>query len=281
MSPHLPIPAQVYQGSGMGEVFYRNTGVGNPVVCIHGSLGSSRQWQPLTELLQDRYEIFSPDLYGYGKSPAWSGDREMTVDDELDLLAPVFQLANGGLSLIGHSWGGAVAIKAALKYRQKLKSLVLFEPALWSLLTFDAPESSAMREISRIYYRTLHSIEQENWVTAAKDFLDYWVGPDVWEKMTDSQRGETVVGMRAVRNDWHGSFNDPTPLSVFSVIDAPVLLLTGSKSPAAAKYLVGKIGAALKNANIVEIENAGHMGPITHADQVNLVVEEFLDATNP
>ncbi len=264
----------------MSEVFYQRSGIGNSVICFHGSLASSTQWQSLTDRISHRYEVFCPDLYGYGKSPAWSGEREMTVDDELNLLGPVFQAANDQLNLIGHSWGGAVALKAALEHRQSLKSLILFEPALWSLLTFEAPDNSATQEISLIRDRTLHNMGRGNWAIAAEDFLNYWVGPDIWQKMTENQRLETVTGMRAVRNDWHGSFNDPTPLSFFSVIDIPVLLLTGTKSPAAAKCLVKKIGAALKNANVVEIENAGHMGPVTHADQVNLIVEEFLHATN-
>ncbi len=264
----------------MNEVFYRKAGAGNPVICIHGSLRSSIQWQSLSDRLSNRYEVFSPDLYGYGNSPVWPGHREMTVDDEVELLAPVFQTANSELNLIGHSWGGAVALKAALKFRHKLKSLVLFEPALWSVLTFEAPGNPATGEISQIRYRCARDMESGNWTAAAESFLDYWAGHDVWRKMSEKQQKEIVAGMHAVRNDWHASFNDTTPLSPFTVIDAPVLLLTGSNSPNAARFLTKMIAAALKNANLAEIVNAGHMGPITHADQVNLIIEDFLNKAN-
>ncbi len=204
----------------------------------------------------------------------------MTVDDEIDLLEPVFRAVDGQLNIVGHSWGGAVALKAGLKYRRKLKSLVLFEPALWSLLATDAPDSSALREIMQIRRNSARSMQQGDWSAAAQSFLDYWAEPETWQKMTERQREETVAGMRAVKNDWHGSFNDPTPLSVFSVIDAPVLMLTGSKSTDAAEFLARMLGSALKNAKVAEIDNAGHMGPVTHADQVNLQVEKFLRQTN-
>ncbi len=264
----------------MNEVFYRQSGVGNSVICIHGSLSSSRQWQPLTDALSDRYEVFSPDLFGYGKSPIWPGRSEMTVDDEVDLLAPVFVAAKDELNIIGHSWGGAVAIKAALKSHKKLKSLILFEPALWSLLATAVPDSSATREILEIHLTCARDMQSGNWKGAAESFLKYWAGPDIWQKMNEKQRADTVAGMPAVRNNWHGSFSDSTSFSAVTSIDAPVLLLTGSKSPCAARVLVELIASALKNANVVEIDGAGHMGPITHSSQVNQTIADFLQSAN-
>ncbi|MCP5085445.1 MAG: alpha/beta hydrolase [Rhodobacteraceae bacterium] len=264
----------------MGEVYYRQTGAGNGVICIHGSLSSSRQWLMLMNQLSDRYEVFAPDLHGYGKSPIWPDHRKLTVDDEVNLLAPVFAAAKDNLNIIGHSWGGAVALKAALKYRKRLRSLVLFEPALWSLLTSAVPDSPATQEISQIRSVFLRDMENGNWRAAAENFLNYWAGPGTWQKLNEKQREETLVGMPAVQNNWLGSFNDPTQLARFTSIEAPVLLLTGSRSPHAARTLVEALASTLRKPKVVVIDDAGHMGPITHADQVNQIIESFLENAN-
>ncbi len=260
----------------MAEAYCRQAGKGRGVVCIHGSASSSLQWRSLMDRLSNRYQFFAPDLYGYGKSPAWRARQKMSVSDEVRLLESVFESIPTGMSLIGHSWGAAVALKTALRYRQKLVSLVLFEPAQWSILIAEVPDSPASQEILRVRDHTLHFMERGNWLAAAECFLEYWVGLDIWNEMTNTRRMEVANSMHAVRHDWHASFHDPTTLSDLATIDVPVLLLTGSESPTAARTLVQMIGTSLPLAKITEMSGVGHMGPITHSDQVNQVIEEFL-----
>ncbi len=226
--------------------------------------------------LSDRHRVLAPDLYGYGNSPAWCQHREMTADDEVDLLAPVFEPQTSRLILIGHSWGGAVALKAALKYRSRLKLLILFEPALWSLLINEALHGAEGREISKVRDDSLDFMKQGNWSGAAEHFLCYWTGPDTWNRLGDTRRLSLTGSMPAVRNDWHASFNDPTLLSEFGLIDVPVLLMTGIGSPLPARALVRLLGEHLSWARIVDMAGLGHMAPITHADPVNDMIEEFI-----
>ncbi len=62
---------------------------------------------------------------------------------------------------------------------------------------------------------------------------------------------------------------DTTPASAYRVIDAPVLLLGGQKTPAAARKVVQHLGESLSRVRVVTVAGAGHMGPLTHADVVN------------
>lgn len=124
---------------------FRETGAGPAIVCLHSSASSSGQWRALTERLADRFKVIAADLYGCGKTPAWPSDHPMYLDDELERLSPAFRAAGDRFHLIGHSYGVAIALKAALKDPQRLISLVLYEPVLFSVLVTGAPQSPAAR----------------------------------------------------------------------------------------------------------------------------------------
>jgi pimeloyl-ACP methyl ester carboxylesterase len=85
--------------------FFRGSGEGEAVVCLHASASSSGQWRSLMELLGKRHRLIGPDLVGYGRSPAWQDDRHLWLNDEVDSLAPVLDAAGQRFSLIGHSYG--------------------------------------------------------------------------------------------------------------------------------------------------------------------------------
>ena len=99
------------------RVSYREAGTGNAVVCLHASASSSAQWRPLMDRLAGRFHTLAADLYGSGRSPAWPGERPLWLADEVALLEPVFEAAGPRFHLVGHSYGGAVALRAALRPR--------------------------------------------------------------------------------------------------------------------------------------------------------------------
>lgn len=105
--------------------FYRESGGGPAVVCLHANASSSRQWLPLMEYLAPRYHVLAADLYGAGKSPAWAEERPLTLRDELTLLEPVFARARGPVTIVAHSYGAAVALIAALEHPERVHALAV------------------------------------------------------------------------------------------------------------------------------------------------------------
>lgn len=71
------------------------------------------------ERLAERFHLIAADLYGCGKSPVWPDPRPMWIDDQIALLAEVFERAGERFHLVGHSYGGAIALKAALGFKQR------------------------------------------------------------------------------------------------------------------------------------------------------------------
>ena len=256
----------------------REAGTGPAVVCLHSSASSSSQWRALTDRLAPRYRVIAADLYGSGKTAPWPQHRPMALDDEVELLRPVFDAAGDRFHLIGHSFGGAVALKAALTHRERLISLVLYEPVLFSVLVAQAPEGDAAREILAVRDDTTRRIDEGDLDAAAQRFVDYWMGEGTWAATPEPRRMALGAAMRAVKPEWHAAFHEPTPLPAFAALDAPTLLLTGSHSKAAARAVVRLLTTTLPRLHVDELDGLGHMAPLTHPDRINPVVERFLDA---
>jgi pimeloyl-ACP methyl ester carboxylesterase len=96
--------------------YFREAGAGPAVVCVHASASSSAQWRPLMDRLAPRFRTLAVDLYGSGKSARWPSSQTLSLADEVSFLDPVLAAAGDRFHLVGHSYGGAVALKAALAY---------------------------------------------------------------------------------------------------------------------------------------------------------------------
>ena len=246
------------------------------LVCLHASASSGRQWQALQRRLTGRYEVLSPDLSGSGDSPPWPSERELTLADEVAMLEPAFEAAGELPHLIGHSYGGAVAVRAALTYPGRFRSLVLIEPVLFGLLLAEDPGQPAAREIVALCQHTRVAVELGALDSAAQRFIDYWMGPGTWAGMSPPRRAAVARAMPGVRSQWSAIFAETTPLAAYSSLDLPTLYLVGSQSPASARSVARLLAQVLPDVTTAELEGAGHMAPVTHPDTVNAAIEAHI-----
>ncbi len=259
--------------------FCREAGAGTSVVCLHSSAGASGQWRALMDRLGRRFRVIAVDLYGSGKTVAWPQDQPMHLDDEIALLRSVFQAAGDRFHLIGHSYGGAIALKAALAHQDRLISLVLYEPVLFSVLMANAPQSDAAREIVAVRDDTVRLVDEGNLNASAERFVDYWTGDGAWAAMPEPRRPAIAEAMRAVKPEWHALFHESTPLGAFAEIDVPTLFLTGTESKASSLAVARLLTKVLPRVRVQEIEGVGHMAPVTHPERINPLIERFLETT--
>src|SRR5262245_22361316 len=91
------------------------------------------------DLLSPSFHVFAPDCYGAGKGPAWPADRRIQLQDEVALIEPVLARAGAPLVLVGHSYGAAIALKAALANPGRVRAMALYEPTFFSLIAAEGP----------------------------------------------------------------------------------------------------------------------------------------------
>ena len=97
------------------RVSYLEAGQGQPVLLLHSSASNCGQWNGLVRSLRDRFHLLAPDLRGYGGTDAWPGQGAMSLSDEADCVFAVMDSVSGPVHLVGHSYGGAVALRVALE----------------------------------------------------------------------------------------------------------------------------------------------------------------------
>jgi lipase len=90
---------------------------------------------PTRRRLQGQHKIIAPDLIGFGRTGAWPRSGELTHDLQAELVAALIGEEGGGaVDVVGHSYGGAVAVRLALRRPELVRTLVLVEPVLTLLL---------------------------------------------------------------------------------------------------------------------------------------------------
>ena len=215
--------------------YFREAGAGPGVICIHSNASTSSQWRALMERLSSRYRVFAADSLGAGKSPAWPVDRVVTLRDEVALLEPVFAAAGNPFFLVGHSYGAAVALLAALAHPERIRAVAVYEPTLFALLEEEAPGQEAANGIRSAAADAAAAIDANDHAGAARRFIDYWMGPGTWNRLPEARQTPIATSMSNVAGWAKALFSEPTPLHAFRALDLPVLYMVGAQSPSSSR----------------------------------------------
>src|SRR4051794_13406893 len=111
------------------NLYYERRGSGQPLILLHGGLGSGEMFGPTIALLADHHEVIAPDLQGHGRT----ADIDRPIDHRLmadDIAALIDQLGLSKPDVVGYSLGGGVAFFTALKYPEKVTKLVMISANL-------------------------------------------------------------------------------------------------------------------------------------------------------
>ena len=255
-------------------------GTGQPVVLLHSGGMSSRQWKHLGGMLSASYRVVTPDFLGSGESPPWTDAEPFDFSLDVDAAFEVIASLGEAVHLVGHSYGGFVALMLARRAPQSIRSLTLYDPVAFGVL-YGADDAEGLADLSRAADNPVFTDPAtgggDGWLEA---FVDYWNGSGTWRAMPAPARDAFLRVGRKVFYEVTSLMQDRTPASAYGEIDAPVLLLSGEKSPPAARRVTAVLAPALRHARTLTIEGAGHMGPITHAAIVDAAIAEHIAVTS-
>lgn len=250
-----PTPAEAHPG--------RET-----VILLHSSAASARQWETLVERLRPGFDVHPIDLHGHGRQAPWRGDRGLTVHDDAALVLPIIERA-GGAHLIGHSYGGAVALHLAAARPSLVRSLAVYEPVLFRLLADHEPLGAAAREAFDLAEVMRALVAGGQAAAAAERFVDYWSGASAWARMGPERQRAVASRISVVVQHFDALYSEPLPAARLAGLTMPVLCLAGGRSTAAALRIAALLRVLMPGAQHEMLPGLGHMGPITHASLVN------------
>lgn len=260
------------------QPFFQEAGYGPGVVCLHSNASHGNQWRALMQTLEPTHHVLAPDLYGAGRSPEWMAKRHLRLADEVLFLDPVFDRAGDPFVLVGHSYGAAVALITALMYPERVAALALYEPTLFALVDADSPAPNEADGIRATVAHAAKAIDDGDVYRAAELFIDYWMGVGAWQRTPDARKPAIAASMVNIRRWGRALLTETTPLAAFAAIGVPVLYMTGGRSPLSSLGVARLLAPTLPAIEFVEFREMGHMGPITHAPQVNARIARFVQS---
>ena len=109
------------------ELFFRETGQGQPIILLHGIFGSSDNWLTQARMLSSRYHTYAVDLRNHGQSPHDDVFDYPSMADDILEFTETHKLQDP--VLMGHSMGGKVAMNFALAHPEQIKRLIVVDIA--------------------------------------------------------------------------------------------------------------------------------------------------------
>jgi pimeloyl-ACP methyl ester carboxylesterase len=243
------------------------------VLLIHSGGFTSRQWRKLAEALAPRYRVLAPNLLGYGEEP-WPNGEPFHFRQDLELLESLLDESGEPVDVVGHSYGGFLALQLALRRPELVRSIAAYEPVAFGILgeVVDAEARAALELVKRQWEPDGSGVD-EAWLRA---FVEWWNGRGAWERLAEETRASFRVMGWKVFQEVMSLAADWTDRATYATITVPTLLLGGEHSPMTERRVIENLGAALPRATVRIFPGVGHMGPISHASLVNEAIVAHL-----
>jgi pimeloyl-ACP methyl ester carboxylesterase len=238
---------------------------------IHSGGFTSRQWRKLGERLAPHHRVLAPDLIGYGAEP-WPNGQPFHFRDDVAFLA---RMLDEPAHIVGHSYGGLLALQVALAVPDRVRSLTLYEPVAFGVLD-DVADRDARASLAQLktYVPDERGVD-EAWLAG---FVDWWNGAGAWQRLGDDTKGAfRRVGWK-VSQEVASLVADRTDRARYATITVPTLLLGGEQTQPAERRTLERLAETLPGAQLQLFPGLGHMGPITHANLVNDAIVAFVDS---
>ena len=216
------------------------------VVLVHGSLDRSAGMARLARVLSDRWRVLRYDRRGYGRS--WPHEGPFGVDAQVkDLLAV---LGDRRAVLVGHSYGGHVALSAAQVAPAQVAAVSVYETPLSWMEWWPSGTAGGKAAAS-----------SEN--DAAEQFMRRLIGDDGWENLPERTRNERRREGTALRGEL-SALRMSAPWDA-SQISCPVVCAHGSVGSAHHVRGMEWLSSQLPDSRLVVLDGAAHGAHNSHA----------------
>jgi pimeloyl-ACP methyl ester carboxylesterase len=249
------------------------------VIALHCSAASAAQWRSLEARLGQSFAFAAPEHYDSGNAPPWRGGDTFTCADEAARTLALIDASERKVHLVGHSYGGGIALHIALARPDRIASLTLYEPSAFHLLKQFGDGAAPLAEIKALADAVATGVRTGERRTAAQAFVDYWGGKGAWDAIRPTLQDAIVRWLPKAVLEFGALFNEPTHWRALGTFRSPVLIVRGEYAPAPTRLIADMLLPIFPDARHAVLAAAGHMGPVTHPDAVNALIVSHIDET--
>ena len=256
-----------------GNLYYEVEGAGETLVLIHGWLGNLRMWDLQAQALGASYRVVRCDMRGFGRSTT----EHVEFAYWADVAALLDYLGVDRVHIVGHSFGGSIAL-----------DLALARPACVATLTSVAGGISGYRpdldlEDDNVPWSDLDRLwDEKKWVQLAEFETQIWV--DGWGQPTtrvdrtlrDSIKGDVLSTYQAENEEGLPQPLEPRAADRLGELTVPVLVMIGTLDEARSRATAAHLVSSVSESRSVEVAGVAHMIQLEAAERVSEELRDFI-----
>jgi len=272
------------------RLYYEVFGKGEPIVILHGGAGLDHTYLlPQMLKLADHYSLIFYDQRGSGRSTGAVDSVSITVDNFVNDLEQVRKALHfEQITLLGHSWGGLLAMEYACRFPNRVRRMILAS-SVGSTSAWEVPfaQNREARRTSLDSAALVNIMASDGFAKRAPPvmeefvrtfFRSYFYNQSLADSLTltfSPQTADNVLPILGLMSKQIASYDIRKQLATLT---CPVLILHGDADPIPLKY-AEETQAVMKNSKLVVLKNSGHFPYIEVPQEFFSACEEFLAST--
>jgi non-heme chloroperoxidase len=255
---------------------YVEVGQGVPIVLVHGALGDYRTWNGEMDDFAARYHVVAYSLR-YHYPNVWTEGQYSYQVHIADLVALLQALNLGPVHLVGHSYGGVMVAFVAKEHPELVRSLVLAEASLNSLIANNDEAKPLLAEVSKVNKTAQEFVQKGELDQAAITFVDFVnEGGGGFKGLPAAFQSGMLQNTSTLKPLFASPPPPPFTCDDARKIGAPTLLVEGEMTAKFRHLLVDELQRCLPSADRVQISGAAHPLEMVKPKEFNAAVLQFL-----
>jgi pimeloyl-ACP methyl ester carboxylesterase len=260
-----------------GRIDYAECGAGPTIVLVPGSCSTGAAWRPVIATWNGQFRCVTTSLLGYGGTVERRTARDPDISHEAEMLESVVRKAGRRAHLVGHSFGGLVALAVALRNRVPLASLVILEaPAPEVLRDRDEHQHyHAFREMTEAYFADFASGNAE----AIAAMIDFYGGAGTYAAWPPRVRAYAIETTLVNIRDWASAYGFALPAASLAALQISTLVVWGGQSNPAVQRANALLSECIRDGALATINDAAHFMIATHPNEVGRLIVRHVHCT--
>ena len=259
---------------------YVEQGSGEPIVFVHGAPHDLRAWEPVREAIAERYRFIAYTQRYFGTKPWPDEGKNFSIATHADDLGKFITSLNAGpVHPVGWSHGGLVAVTAALSDPSLVRSLILYEAIIMSVLPAESPEGKIAREDrAKMAGPYIAMAKAGDFTKAAKLVQEavYQLSPGEFDSLPEDWQMVLLDNARVVPLLLAAPPPPAITCDMLKDFTRPTLVMRGEKTLKWYALISEAITKCVPGARKVILQNVNHDGPCRDPAAFTAAVFEFL-----
>ena len=259
---------------------YIEQGAGEPIVFVHGAPHDLRAWEPVRDAIAKKYRFIAYTQRYFGTKPWPDEGKNFSIATHADDLANFITALNARpVHLVGWSHGGLVAVTAALSDPSLVRSLILYEASVISVLPPESPEGKIAREDRAKMIGPCVAVAEAGDFTKAAKLLQeaaFQLRLGEFDSLPEDLQTVLLDNARLVPLLLAAPPPPVITCDMLKDFTRPTLVMRGEKTQAFYALISEAITKCVPGAQQVILQNVNHDGPCRDPAAFTAAVFEFL-----